>query len=158
MANRYGGARTICPYYIREANKSITCEGMIPGTMNQQRFDTERELLVFQRRFCCTPSYRTCPVAASLGEKWGDVPNSNIIVPNSNIFPDGTTMGQKISILRRRAGMTQGQLARAVCVSRSLVAGIESGWKTPSIPTLMAIATVLEAAVQDLIGGEYEKP
>lgn len=69
MANWKSGARVICPYYIREARYSITCEGALPGTWNMMRFETPELKEDHQRDFCEDFCYVGCPVAQLLEEK-----------------------------------------------------------------------------------------
>lgn len=71
MANNTGGTRTICPFYLKEAQKSITCEGLIEGTSNMTRFDTEEEKLQYQSANCEMYNYANCcKLAAALAKKY----------------------------------------------------------------------------------------
>ena len=36
MGNYVYGVRAVCPYYLKEADKSITCEGIVPETDKAQ--------------------------------------------------------------------------------------------------------------------------
>lgn len=44
--------KTKCPFYIREAEYSITCEGIIPGTDIATRFTGEKEKREYQELLC----------------------------------------------------------------------------------------------------------
>ena len=156
--NVRGGTDTFCPYYVREANKSITCEGIIAGTYSQQRFDTEADLHDFQSRNCFTRSYDRCPLAAALIEKYrNDVNNVILDVNNVIAFPAGTTIGAKISIARRRAGFTQKQLSRAAHRSRSYIGDIEADRTNPSIYTLKAIGAALKIDAHQFIAEDMKR-
>jgi len=72
MANNPYGTKTVCPFYIREAQKSITCEGIIPGTCGMTRFDSASEKLAYQAVNCESYDYTArCCLAAVLMEKYG---------------------------------------------------------------------------------------
>lgn len=71
MANNPFGTKTICPFYVREALKSITCEGIIPGTCSMTRFESVEEKLAYQAANCEKYGYATCcRLAAALMEKY----------------------------------------------------------------------------------------
>ena len=71
MANYTGGANTICPFYIREAACSITCEGAGAAVVLMMRFPSKDEKPLWQSQYCCTFGYPRCPVAKMLLEKYG---------------------------------------------------------------------------------------
>lgn len=73
MSNHTFGVRTICPFYQREADKSITCEGVIPGTTASTHFDSKGEKRLFQEQHCELREYeKCCPLAAALMRKYED--------------------------------------------------------------------------------------
>lgn len=157
MANKAGGTNTICPYYVREANKSITCEGTVSGTLSQHRFDSEQEMLQFQTQFCCTRTYSRCPHAASLNEKYQNDGNTVILDGNTVIFPRGT-IGQRIVKVRKCVGYTQEQLAQRAHLSRSFIGDVEADRCSPSINTLKAISAALQVdATIFITEGTHEK-
>ena len=53
-------------------------------------------------------------------------------------------VGAEIKRRRENVGITQDELARVVCVSRSAIAQYENGYKLPSIEVLFRIADALE--------------
>lgn len=55
---------------------------------------------------------------------------------------------------RRRAGLTQDQLADLACISRNYIAQIETGRKKPAIKTLNFIAKATNSTVTDLLKGD----
>lgn len=54
------------------------------------------------------------------------------------------SVGAEIKRRRENVGITQEDLARVVCVSRSAIAQYENGYKLPSLETLFRIADALE--------------
>lgn len=53
------------------------------------------------------------------------------------------SIGNEIKRRRETAGITQDDLARAVCLSRSAIAQYENGYKLPSLMALDRIADAL---------------
>lgn len=71
MANHTYGARTICPFYLKEARLSITCEGLSDGTVCMTRFETTEAKEDFQAMNCEMYNYENCcPLAAALMQKY----------------------------------------------------------------------------------------
>lgn len=66
MANYKGGVTTICPYYLREAKLSISCESPITGSQNMTKFNDIQAKLNWQENICSTFRYGKCPIAKSL--------------------------------------------------------------------------------------------
>ncbi len=67
-------------------------------------------------------------------------------------------LADKIRDYRRKNGMTQDGLARAMNVSRSAVSRWENGYGTPDLENLSALADLFAVKVDDLIrdtGEEY---
>jgi transcriptional regulator with XRE-family HTH domain len=62
--------------------------------------------------------------------------------------PDVSIVGRNLRRLRRRAGLTLGQLAQAAGVSSPMLSRIERGSVSPSVATLMKLAR--DAGVTDL--------
>lgn len=58
----------------------------------------------------------------------------------------------KLEQIRTEKGMTQGQLADAVGVSRTMVSYFERGLRSPSVPILLRIAKALDTTPNDLLG------
>lgn len=56
---------------------------------------------------------------------------------------------EDIKLLRKRAGLTQRELAKRACVSQSLIARIESGTVDPRLSTLRRIMKVLEECISE---------
>ncbi len=57
--------------------------------------------------------------------------------------------GEIIKQKREAKGLTQQQLADAVCVKREMITQIERGTRAPSLPLAKQIAAVLECSVAD---------
>jgi putative transcriptional regulator len=61
--------------------------------------------------------------------------------------------GHRVAQARKRAGLTQPQLAEKVGVSRPTIARIEAGGHSPSVQVALAIARELGEPVETLFGG-----
>ena len=70
MSNCKGGADTICPFYIKEARLSISCEGIIHGSSMMLRFKDESNKERWQSIACETYKYMGCPLAALVCKKY----------------------------------------------------------------------------------------
>lgn len=70
--------------------------------------------------------------------------------------PDGTpdSLGERLRAHRTEVGISLRELARRIEVSPSLVSQIETGKVQPSVGTLYAIVTELEASFDDLLFGD----
>lgn len=68
MASTTGASNSICPYYIREYKRSITCEGLIDGEETLHRFRSVKEKCAHQRRCCFRYDYDRCPYAKALDD------------------------------------------------------------------------------------------
>lgn len=72
MANYSGGASVICPFYIREKDKSISCESHI-GDSNLTRFSSPEAKVTWQKYACCRKDYAArCEYARLMQEKYED--------------------------------------------------------------------------------------
>ena len=60
-------------------------------------------------------------------------------------------LGKRISFYRLKFNITQEKLAALTNCSREYIAYLESGTKTPSLPTLIDLANVLHISVDDLL-------
>ncbi len=61
------------------------------------------------------------------------------------------SIGENIKILRKREMISQEKLAKKVNVARSMIAQIERGTKTLTIPLGIEIAKALNCSIKDLI-------
>lgn len=41
-----------CPYYIRESEKEMTCQGTEEGTLTAHKFESEERKVLFQKDHC----------------------------------------------------------------------------------------------------------
>jgi Zn-dependent peptidase ImmA (M78 family)/DNA-binding XRE family transcriptional regulator len=64
---------------------------------------------------------------------------------------DPGLVGRNIAAARKRASLTQGQVAETVGVSRATLVAIESGQRAPSSAVLAAIAETLNTRLRDLV-------
>lgn len=60
-------------------------------------------------------------------------------------------LGKNIALLRKKAGLTQEQLAEKTNLSLTFIGYLEIGQKSPALKTLNKIATALKVRVKDLI-------
>lgn len=49
-----GVTATTCPFYIRESEKEITCEGADMGTKCSKKFNSRKDKENFQKHHCFT--------------------------------------------------------------------------------------------------------
>ena len=62
-------------------------------------------------------------------------------------------IGRRICTLRRRHSLSQSVLAEKTNLTESYISMIETGKKLPSVSSLVAIATVLDASIDYIILG-----
>jgi len=156
MGNYTAGVRTICPFYVKESDKGITCEGIIPGTTQLIRFSSTLEKRRHQQCKCERRDYAdVCAIAKLLTER-AENEDDAVSVHNDAVsdfrYEERLIMlGLNIREARLMLGLTQSQLARLACLSRSYIGDIERGQKEPSFDTLTAIAKALNTTVGALL-------
>ena len=64
-------------------------------------------------------------------------------------------MRNAVRELRSERGLSQGQLASAVGVSRQTINSIEQERYTPSLPLAMALARYFETTVEEMFGENH---
>ena len=70
MTNWQCSALVICPYYLRENNRFVVCEGICQSAEMVWRFTSAQEKIVFLRSRCVLWDYKElCPWAAYLSSK-----------------------------------------------------------------------------------------
>jgi transcriptional regulator with XRE-family HTH domain len=74
-------------------------------------------------------------------------------MPTRNRTRRAPERGQRVALARKRAGLSQHQLAALAGVSRSAIARIELGVHRPTVDAALAIAAALDASVEALFGG-----
>ena len=62
--------------------------------------------------------------------------------------------GHRIAQARKRAGLTQQELAEKVDVNRVSIARVEAGTRAPSMALALRIAEALDESLSMLFGGE----
>ena len=62
-------------------------------------------------------------------------------------------LGERIALLRRRAGLSQAELAHRLQISASAMGMYEQGRREPSVDTLVAIARELQVSTDFLLTG-----
>lgn len=65
-------------------------------------------------------------------------------------------MKNRVGELRSALGLSQGQLAKALGVSRQTINAIETGRYTPSLPLAMSLARYFETSVENMFDTEEE--
>jgi transcriptional regulator with XRE-family HTH domain len=72
--------------------------------------------------------------------------------------PDYPEVGERLRVRRRARGLSLRELATRLGVSASLISQIERGQARPSVSTLFAIATELDASVDELLFNDDRQP
>ena len=81
-------------------------------------------------------------------------------MPNNTASPEQSTalnandFANRLQALRRRAGLSQADLARAVDLSRDIIGKYERASHTPSAEVAVHLARALEVSVGYLLGAE----
>ena len=72
------------------------------------------------------------------------------------IKPETMSYGETIRLLRKRAGMSQGDVARQVGngITNQSVSGWERGKSRPTIENLVELARIFRVSVADIMAGE----
>lgn len=65
MSNKTINVKALCPFFIDEADRSITCEGII-GDRVKTQFRTQSDKFTQQRKFCTTYGYFACPICKAI--------------------------------------------------------------------------------------------
>lgn len=64
---------------------------------------------------------------------------------------ESAKLGRNLKQIRTQKGMTQGDIVRALGVSRSFVSNIENGKTNPTLATIAKLAKVLGVPIDKLI-------
>jgi putative transcriptional regulator len=65
-------------------------------------------------------------------------------------------MRNRVSELRSSQGLSQGQLAKALGVSRQTINAIETGRYTPSLPLALSLARFFATSVEDMFDDQED--
>lgn len=68
-----------------------------------------------------------------------------------------SNFGEILRRLRKNSGMTQDDLAKVLCISKSTVSGYEQDWRFPTPDMLVRIANVFHVSTDYLLGREKER-
>lgn len=71
MANKVIDGMAVCPFYLSEAKRSITCEGLIAKTATITRFSSEAEKIRHEK-LCASSRWISCEHARVLLARWED--------------------------------------------------------------------------------------
>ena len=66
-------------------------------------------------------------------------------------------LGTRIAALRRRAGLSQSELARRLRISPSAVGMYEQGRREPAVEVLLAMARIFDVSMDYLLTGEEQE-
>ena len=69
MANKTINVEALCPFFVTENPKSITCEGVI-GKVQFARFDTIENKKTHQSFYCTSRNYENCPQFMAVLKKY----------------------------------------------------------------------------------------
>lgn len=69
MPNTSGAANTSCPYYERESEYSITCEGIVEHSFTVLKFASDTHKALWQKENCYHIAC-SCPIREMLDEKY----------------------------------------------------------------------------------------
>ena len=72
MANKSIEANIKCPFYIYESRTFLSCEGLISGTVINNRFESAKIKKSFIKRYCYHEDGGKCPIAKALYKKYDD--------------------------------------------------------------------------------------
>lgn len=78
--------------------------------------------------------------------------------PSRAFEPDYPEVGERLRTKRRARGLSLRTLAQRLGVSPSLISQIERGRARPSVSTLFAIATELDASLDELLFNDERQP
>ena len=67
-------------------------------------------------------------------------------------------LGERIAALRRRAGLSQAELAQRLQISASAMGMYEQGRREPAVDTLVAMARELQVSTDFLLTGKIRTP
>lgn len=67
-------------------------------------------------------------------------------------------LSEKLKELRRRAGLSQRDVAKQLGVSPSIISSYETGERTPSVENLLALSFLYRCSVDHLLGKDPEPP
>lgn len=69
MAN-YISTLIVCPFFVRESEKSITCEGIIKDTVDTRRFASKAAKARHEDIYCTSlAAHAICPAAQYLSKE-----------------------------------------------------------------------------------------
>ena len=65
---------------------------------------------------------------------------------------ESTKLGLNLKRIRTEKGISQGDIARELKISRGFISTIENGKTNPTLTTIAKLAKVLRVLVKDLLG------
>ena len=85
MANKEINAKALCPFFVTESPKSITCEGII-GKECVSRFDTTEEKKAHEEQYCTKRDYEACEICKALLGKYRQEENKDSGIISKRVF------------------------------------------------------------------------
>lgn len=64
------GAVIVCPFFIKEIDKKIICEGVVDQTTTLIRFCSEDQKRGHRKMYCQGFQFPKCPIAEILNKKY----------------------------------------------------------------------------------------
>lgn len=70
MNNFTGMSATACPFYLRESEYSISCEGIVDNSKTILKFTSKKQKKYHQFDYCYHSVYENCPLYQLLLKKY----------------------------------------------------------------------------------------
>ena len=71
MPESYISKNVLCPFYHKETQNKISCEGVSKDSSLNVIFTSIEKRKNYEKRFCCA-DYKQCYIVRMLLEKWDD--------------------------------------------------------------------------------------
>lgn len=85
MSNKSINVDALCPFFLCESKKSITCEGIITESM-VSRFDTEEEKQIHEKTYCTKYDFESCEICKALSKKCDKSEDKRVGITEKYIF------------------------------------------------------------------------
>lgn len=73
MPNYYSSRDIVCPFYLDQDLRSVTCEGTRPRTQNVTRFHSKDAKDTYVKCICSEMGeYKECPIYTLVDEKYAE--------------------------------------------------------------------------------------
>lgn len=69
--NWYTSHNAVCPFYMRQTMNAVRCEGFLPRSITEHRFDRRDEFRAFQVHHCYSIiGMENCPIHGCLAKQY----------------------------------------------------------------------------------------